>query len=125
MDFVNELWKSVLTPGTSPALILATHLTFASLVITLSFFALYSKSIHLINLLVISILLWITLTWFINEINSLEKTDLKDNNELAEEKLILKPKIKRLNQNHQVPNQRKLYNQFKENLKKYDFTTAL
>ncbi len=84
MDFVNELWKSVLTPGTSPALILATHLTFASLVITLSFFALYSKSIHLINLLVISILLWITLTWFINEINSLEKTDLKDNNELAE-----------------------------------------
>ncbi|CAM9017004.1 unnamed protein product [Wickerhamomyces anomalus] len=87
MDFVNELWKSVLTPGTSPALILATHLTFASLVITLSFFALYSKSIHLINLLVISILLWITLTWFINEINSLEKTDLKeDNNELAEEK---------------------------------------
>ncbi|ODQ63016.1 hypothetical protein WICANDRAFT_89371 [Wickerhamomyces anomalus NRRL Y-366-8] len=86
MDFVNELWKSVLTPGTSPALILATHLTFASLVITLSFFALYSKSIHLINLLVISILLWITLTWFINEINSLEKSDLKDNNELAEEK---------------------------------------
>lgn len=86
MDFVNELWKSVLTPGTSPALILATHLTFASLVITLSFFALYSKSIHLINLLVISILLWITLTWFINEINSLEKTDLKDNSELAEKK---------------------------------------
>lgn len=69
MSFIVELWNSVFTPGLTPTLIIATHATFALLVLTLSVFVFLTKSIHLVNLLVISILLWATLTWFINELN--------------------------------------------------------
>jgi len=73
--FITELWESVFTPGTTPTLILATHVTFAFLVTTLSIFVFLSKSIHLINLLVISLLLWGTLTWFISELDKVKENE--------------------------------------------------
>lgn len=94
MSFLVELWNSILTPGTTPTLILSTHVTFALLVITLTIFVFLTKSIHLINLLVLSILLWGTLTWFINEINKQEiSSEEKVDEHSKTEQNIEKPKV--------------------------------
>jgi membrane protein implicated in regulation of membrane protease activity len=80
IHFVEELWQSVFTPGTTPALILATHVTFVLLVaslLTLIFLSNYN--IHLIALLFISLALWGLLTWFIAELET-HKSTLKGEN---------------------------------------------
>ncbi|KAK6204937.1 ER protein Pkr1-domain-containing protein [Scheffersomyces amazonensis] len=82
MSFVIELWESIFTPGTSPALIKATHASFISLIISLVVLIFLTKSIHFFNLLVIAILLYGTVIWFINE---LKTAKLKDNKQLESE----------------------------------------
>lgn len=83
IGFIEELWQSIFTPGATPTLVLATHVTFALLVTLLTVFSFLTRSIHIINLLVLALLLWGTLTWFIAE---LEKTkDLKDNDQLSKD----------------------------------------
>ncbi|CCH43916.1 V-type ATPase assembly factor PKR1 [Wickerhamomyces ciferrii] len=84
MSFITDLWTSIFTAGTTPTLIIATHGTFALLVLTLTVFVFLSRSIHLINLLVISILLWATLTWFIAELDK-AKDEVKNNDQLEAE----------------------------------------
>ncbi|CDR41284.1 CYFA0S07e00276g1_1 [Cyberlindnera fabianii] len=81
ISFLTELWESIFTPGTTPTLVLATHATFALLVVTLTVFAFLTKSIHIINLLVLSLVLWGILTWFINEINTLNSEKQSENTE--------------------------------------------
>ncbi|OWB84864.1 hypothetical protein B5S33_g3520 [[Candida] boidinii] len=81
-NFFEELWKSVFEPGTNPALIIATHTSFLLLVISLITLIYLSGSIHFINLLVISLLLWGSVTWFIFELEK-QKGLLKTNEELA------------------------------------------
>lgn len=97
MSFIVELWNSVFTPGLTPTLVLATHITFAFLLLTLSVFVFLTRSIHLVNLLVISILLWVTLTWFINELKKeTEKEKSGDTNEVtktATASAVEKPKV--------------------------------
>lgn len=77
LTFLTELWESIFTPGTTPTLVLATHATFGVLVLTLSIFAFLSKSIHIINLLVLSLVLWGILTWFINELDTIQAVEEK------------------------------------------------
>ncbi|OWB58811.1 hypothetical protein B5S28_g4891 [[Candida] boidinii] len=81
-NFFEELWKSVFEPGTNPALIIATHTSFLLLVISLITLIYLSGSIHFINLLIISLLLWGSVTWFIFELEK-QKGLLKTNEELA------------------------------------------
>ncbi|EDK36205.1 hypothetical protein PGUG_00303 [Meyerozyma guilliermondii ATCC 6260] len=79
MSFIEELWQSVFTPGTTPALIKATHGSFALLIASLIWLIYLSRSIHFVNLLVIALLLYGTVFWFIGE---LERTKLMSNEEL-------------------------------------------
>lgn len=67
------------TPGTTPALIKATHGSFALLIASLLWLIYLSRSIHFVNLLVIALLLYGTVFWFIKE---LERTKLMSNEEL-------------------------------------------
>ncbi|CDK25599.1 unnamed protein product [Kuraishia capsulata CBS 1993] len=83
-SFITELWETVFQPGTSPALITATHASFCLLVISLVVLIFYSGSIHFFNLLVIALLLWGSVTWFIAELEK-EKAKLKTNEELQEQ----------------------------------------
>lgn len=82
MSFITELWESVLTPGTTPALVKATHASFILLIISLISLIYLSRSIHFVNLLVIAVLLYAAVVWFIKE---LEQAKLKSNEELDKE----------------------------------------
>lgn len=85
--FIVDLWDSVLTPGTSPALIQATHASFILLILSLSSLIWLTKSIHFINLLIIAILLYGTVIWFIGELRSVK---LRSNAELERESNAIK-----------------------------------
>ncbi|CAK7897768.1 V-type ATPase assembly factor Pkr1p [[Candida] anglica] len=67
-SFFVELWESIFTPGTTPALIKATHASFIMLIISLIVLIFFSRSIHFVNLLVIACLLYGTVVWFIGEL---------------------------------------------------------
>lgn len=82
MSFGTELWESVFTPGTTPALIKATHASFILLILSLLSLIYLSRSIHFINLLVIALLLYGSVIWFINEVKEMK---LKNNTELEKE----------------------------------------
>lgn len=84
MSFFVELWESVFTPGTTPALVTATHGSFILLTLSLLWLIYVTRSIHFINLLVISLALWATVTWFLAELEK-EKSKLKTNEELIAE----------------------------------------
>ncbi|CAR23433.1 Pkr1p [Lachancea thermotolerans CBS 6340] len=79
-NFFEELWRSIFTPGASPQLIVATHVSFFLLTACLSWLIFWTKNIHFIMLLIISTLLWGTVTWFISELKSAQ---MKDNEELV------------------------------------------
>lgn len=68
IDFAQDLWMSVLTPGTTPALITATHASFASLLVILLFLLYATRNIHFVFLTIIASGLWAAITWFIYEI---------------------------------------------------------
>lgn len=82
MAFLVELWESIFTPGTTPALLKATHVSFVLLHLSLISLIYLTRSIHFINLLVIALLLHGAVIWFVNE---LKQAKLKDNTELAAE----------------------------------------
>ncbi|SCU87092.1 LADA_0E01948g1_1 [Lachancea dasiensis] len=79
-NFFEELWNSIFTPGTSPQLIVATHVSFVLLSCCLGWLIYCTRNLHFVALLTISTLLWITVTWFVNE---LHYAKLRDNEELA------------------------------------------
>ncbi|CEP61026.1 Pkr1p LALA0_S02e05072g [Lachancea lanzarotensis] len=81
-NFAEELWRSIFTPGTSPQLVIATHISFSLLACCLGWLIYCTKNVHFVALLVIAVLLWATVTWFIAE---LQYAKLKDNEELASE----------------------------------------
>jgi len=68
--FLKELWESIFTPGTSPALVLATHASFVLLLLTLGALIYMSGSIHYVNLFVISLILYGLVVWFIGELQN-------------------------------------------------------
>ncbi|KAF5094041.1 hypothetical protein D0Z00_003730 [Geotrichum galactomycetum] len=72
INFTQDLWNSILTPGTTPALIKATHFSFAALLTTLAFLLVATKNIHFVFLTIIASGLWAAITWFIKEVE-LEK----------------------------------------------------
>lgn len=83
-NFFVELWESVFTPGTSPALVQATHGSFVLLTMSLIWMVYTSRSIHFFNLLIIALCLWASVTWFLSELAK-EKSKLKTNEQLLQE----------------------------------------
>ncbi|GMM42945.1 hypothetical protein ACO0OE_003946 [Hanseniaspora uvarum] len=82
------LIDSIFQPGTNRGLLICTHLSFVALIAVLSSLVYVSNyNIHYINLLIISILLYVTVNWFIIELG---KTKLLTNEELEVE--LNKPK---------------------------------
>lgn len=79
MAFLVELWESIFTPGTTPALMKATHGSFLLLGISLLWLIYVTRSIHYINLFVIALCLYGSVLWFVKE---LEQAKLKSNEEL-------------------------------------------
>ncbi|WPK27124.1 hypothetical protein PUMCH_004497 [Australozyma saopauloensis] len=79
MSFFVELWESIFTPGTSPALLKATHGSFVLLLMSLLFLIYYTRSIHFVNLFVIAALLYALVIWFVAE---LQRAKLMNNSEL-------------------------------------------
>lgn len=85
MDFVKELWSSILTPGTNDALLKATHGSFAALLITLAALLIATRNIHYVFLTLIAAGLWASITWFVAEVER-EKQRQKENGENEEPK---------------------------------------
>lgn len=70
-SFFSGLWNSIFQPGASPQLILATHVSFIALLLTLSWLIYVTKgNIHFIALFIIAILLWLSIIWFIQELKN-------------------------------------------------------
>ncbi|SCW00714.1 LAFE_0C10330g1_1 [Lachancea fermentati] len=79
-SFFAQLWESVFSPGASPQLLVATHVSFVFLTLCLAWLIFLTRNVHFMVLLAISTALWITVTWFVAELRSAE---LKSNDELA------------------------------------------
>ncbi|ODV89964.1 hypothetical protein CANCADRAFT_24012 [Tortispora caseinolytica NRRL Y-17796] len=75
-----KLWDSIFTPGVTPALIAATHVTCALLLLTLSSLFLYTWNYHFLALFLIASALWASVTWFIKELEASTAASSKDNN---------------------------------------------
>lgn len=81
--FFSGLWNSIFQPGTSPQLIIATHVSFIALLLTLSWLIYVTRgNIHFIALFVIALLLWISIIWFIQELKNVR---LMTNEELKKQ----------------------------------------
>jgi hypothetical protein len=70
MTFVTDLWESIFTPGTTPALVRATHFSFAALVLLLISLLVATWNLHFLALLVIASGLWAAVTWFVGELEA-------------------------------------------------------
>jgi len=66
--FLNDLWTSVFTPGTTPTLVLATNATFAALQLVLFSLLVATYSIHFLILSVLCAGLWGSINWFVVEL---------------------------------------------------------
>ncbi|EPX74510.1 V-ATPase assembly factor Pkr1 [Schizosaccharomyces octosporus yFS286] len=67
-SYFQELWQSIFVPGVTPVLAKSAHAACA--VLAVLFIALYisTKSVHCIILLLLTLCLWLSLTWFLVEL---------------------------------------------------------
>lgn len=66
--FLEELWNSIFTPGTTPTLLVATNASFAALQLLLLILLLATYSIHFFVLSLLSAGLWYAINWFAREL---------------------------------------------------------
>ncbi|QLL30529.1 hypothetical protein HG536_0A03470 [Torulaspora globosa] len=79
-NFFVALWESIFQPGTTPQLIVATHVSFIALLSTLIWLIYATKgNVHFYALFIIALCLWVCVIWFIRELKSV---DLKNNEQL-------------------------------------------
>ncbi|KAF2768588.1 Pkr1-domain-containing protein [Teratosphaeria nubilosa] len=69
-SFLENLWSSAFTPGTSPTLLVATNVTFAVLQALLIALLIATYSIHFAILSVLSGGLWYGINWFATELQA-------------------------------------------------------
>ncbi|KAK2766253.1 SMK killer toxin resistance protein [Arachnomyces sp. PD_36] len=67
-SFLEDLWSSIFTPGTTPTLLKATNATFAALQAVLFALLIGTHSIHLVILSFLSGALWWSINWFATEL---------------------------------------------------------
>lgn len=78
-NFFAQLWDSVFIPGTTPALVFATHVSFIILIVVFVVLVTISRQplrFHFVNMLIISIVFYAVVVWFINE---LQNTNIDEN----------------------------------------------
>lgn len=66
--FIEELWNSIFTPGTTPTLLVATNASFAALQLLLLILLLATHSIHFVVLTILCAGLWFAINWFVREL---------------------------------------------------------
>lgn len=69
-DFLTNLWESVLTPGATPTLLIATNAAFAALQMLLLALLVATYSIHFAILSVLCGGLWYSINWFAAELQA-------------------------------------------------------
>lgn len=84
-SFIEELWNSIFTPGTTPTLLLATNASFAALQLVLLALLLATYSIHFLILSVLCMGLWAAINWFAHELQ-IEKDKAAEQDRGAREK---------------------------------------
>lgn len=67
-SFLENLWTSIFTPGTTPTLLLATNASFAALQLLLFTLLLATRSIHFVVLSGLTASLWWAINWFAREL---------------------------------------------------------
>lgn len=66
--FFQGVWESIITPGATPGLLLATNATFAVLQLILGILLIATGSVHFVVLSILSGSLWWSINWFVNEL---------------------------------------------------------
>lgn len=84
-SFLEELWNSIFTPGTTPTLLIATNASFAALQLVLLALLLATYSVHFLILSVLCMGLWVAINWFANELR-IEQERVAEQDRLAQEK---------------------------------------
>lgn len=88
-NFFAALWESIFQPGTTPQLVIATHVSFVALLCTLGWLIHATKgNPHFYALFLIALCLWASVIWFIQELKSV---DLKNNEQLGKKEEEEKP----------------------------------
>jgi ER protein Pkr1 len=77
-SFFEELWNSILTPGPTPTLLVATNASFAGLQFLLLCLLLATYSVHFIVLSFICGGLWWSINWFVAELLAAKATEDSD-----------------------------------------------
>ncbi|KAI0382065.1 Pkr1-domain-containing protein [Hypomontagnella monticulosa] len=77
-SFVQELWESIFTPGTTPTLLIATNATFACLQLVLLLLLVATYSIHFVILSFICGGLWWSINWFAAELKIAQEKEAKE-----------------------------------------------
>lgn len=84
-SFFEALWVSIFTPGTTPTLLLATHVSFGLLLIVLALMYVGTRSLHFVALGGIAAGLWASITWFAGELEKVQKAE-EEGKRIREEK---------------------------------------
>ncbi|KAI1905902.1 hypothetical protein LOZ61_006880 [Ophidiomyces ophidiicola] len=79
-SFLTDLWSSIFTPGTTPALLLATNATFAALQVLLLALLYATHSIHFIVLSGLCAALWWSINWFAAELEAVKRKEALQRN---------------------------------------------
>lgn len=77
--FVEELWQSIFTPGTTPTLLIATNASFAALQFVLLLLLVATYSIHFVILSFLCAGLWASINWFAAELKAAQLKEEQDN----------------------------------------------
>lgn len=83
-SFVEDLWRSVFTPGPTPTLLLATNVTFAALQSVLFALLVATFSVHFFVLSALSAALWASINWFAKEVAEVQKKAAENEKENRE-----------------------------------------
>ncbi|MCJ1261474.1 hypothetical protein MMC22_001338 [Lobaria immixta] len=68
--FLTNLFSSIFTPGPTPALIVATNVSFAALQLCLLALLIFTYSVHFLVLSFLSAGLWRAINWFVTELEA-------------------------------------------------------
>ncbi|RYP87333.1 hypothetical protein DL769_000537 [Monosporascus sp. CRB-8-3] len=77
-SFVENLWESIFTPGTTPTLLVATNITFACLQVVLLVLLIATYSIHLVILSSLCAGLWWSINWFAAELKVAQEKEERE-----------------------------------------------
>ncbi|EWC46782.1 hypothetical protein DRE_04027 [Drechslerella stenobrocha 248] len=75
MSYPSDLFRAIFTPGTPPALLIATNVSFACLQLTLLVMLFVTGSFHFFFLSLTCVGLWGGINWFVREVEALRRVE--------------------------------------------------